>query len=125
MAAKTTPRFGRTAGQVFYSERISQSYNLIAAGTATLSAAPKGWHTLYSATAAMTSALTINSVTTNAQLGDQLVFLFLADATPRVVTFGTDMISAGTLTVAASKRGSATFVFDGVKFVETGRLVQP
>ena len=125
MAASLTPRFGRTAGQIFYAERISQSYNLIAAGTTTLSAAPKAYDTIYVAQAAMTSNLTVNAVTTSAKLGDQITFLFLADTTARVVTFGTDFISGGTVTAAISKRASATFKFDGVKFVEISRFVQP
>lgn len=125
MAARTTPRFGRTDGQVFYAERISQSFSLIPVGTATLAITPNAYESIYVAQVAMTSALTVNATTTKAQLGDKLTFLFLANTTARVITFGTGFTSTGTVTAAISKRASATFVFDGVKYVEVGRAVEP
>jgi hypothetical protein len=125
MAAKTTPRFGRINGQVYYAERISQVYSLIPAGTAIYSWTPNAYDSIVAAQAALTSALTINAVITKSQLGDRANFLFLGDATGRTVTFGTDFIPTATLAVGASKRASASFQFDGVKWVETGRAVQP
>jgi hypothetical protein len=77
----------------------------------------------------LTGALTLNigvgSTTAPPFIGDELTVMFLADATGRTVTFGTGTaISAATLVLGVSKRGSITFVFDGVAWVETGRCTQ-
>jgi hypothetical protein len=54
-------------------------------------------------------------------VGDEVEFLFASDATGRVVTFGAGFASAGTLSVVASKFGSAKFKYNGSVWVETGR----
>ncbi len=73
--------------------------------------------------AQLTGAATINAVVTGAVAGDILILSFSADGTNRVVTFGTNFTSAGTLTVVASKFGSASFIFNGTAFTETGRAL--
>jgi hypothetical protein len=72
----------------------------------------------------LTGALSLTAETTRPQIGDTLVCLFLSDGTGRVVTFSTGFATVGTLTLVASKRGSASFMFDGVAWVETGRAIQ-
>ena len=70
----------------------------------------------------LTGALTMTADATHPYIGDELELLFSSDAGgPRVVTFGTGFASAGTLSVAASKYGSAKFVFNGSVWVERSR----
>jgi hypothetical protein len=73
--------------------------------------------------AQLTGALTLTAVVTSAVTGDILIFAFAADGTNRVVTFSTNIASAGTLTVVASKYGSATFIYNGTTWVETSRAL--
>jgi hypothetical protein len=68
--------------------------------------------------AQLTGALTINAVVTSAVINDKVTFTFGADGTNRVVTFGTNMKSSGTLTVTASKYGTAEFIFDGTNWLQ-------
>lgn len=73
--------------------------------------------------ATLTGALTINAVVTSAQAGDILYMSFVADGTNRVVTFGTNFKSSGTLTVTASKWAGVTAVFNGTYWVLVGREI--
>jgi hypothetical protein len=50
--------------------------------------------------------------------------LFLADGTGRTVTFGTGFAPSATLAITASKHASASFVFNGALWMETGRAIQ-
>ena len=71
----------------------------------------------------LTGALTINAdVSTDTfGIGSKLEILFSADsAGAHVVTFGTGFASSGTLSVAASKFGKASFVFDGNEWIGSG-----
>ncbi len=70
-------------------------------------------------------ALTDSLSITNAFVGDRVTFIFTADTLTagRVVTFGTHVKSAGTLTVPVSKKASASFIFDGVAWIEKGRAL--
>ena len=63
--------------------------------------------------AQLTGAMTIAPVLTNLLQGDEVIFLFEADASQRVVTFGTGMISSGTLTVTAAKGATVRAYYDG------------
>ena len=65
--------------------------------------------------AQLTGAMTINAATTigNLTQGDLVIFLFEADGTERVVTFGTGFKSSGTVTVTAAKGATCLGVFDG------------
>jgi len=73
--------------------------------------------------AQLTGAVTINAVVTSTQEYDELQFIFSADATNRIVTFGTNFKTSGTLTVTASKYATAKFVFDGTYWLEVSRTV--
>lgn len=66
----------------------------------------------------LAGALTINAVVTSAIANDLLYFTFSADGTNRVVTFGTNIKSSGTLTVTASKFGSSAFIYDGTEWLQ-------
>lgn len=65
--------------------------------------------------AQLTGAMTINAATVVSRLSqfDKVYFHFSADGTGRVVTFGTNFKSSGTLTVAANQDATAVGVYDG------------
>lgn len=73
--------------------------------------------------AQLTGACTINATVTSLVAGDTVVCAFSADGTNRVVTFGTNFKTSGTLTVSANKWAAISFVFDGTYLVATGREV--
>lgn len=74
--------------------------------------------------AQLTGAMTVNAETTRPQIGDEMTLIFAADGTARTVTLGTGFAgSATTVVVAISKKATATFVFDGVAWIETGRAI--
>lgn len=77
----------------------------------------------YVKVAQLTGALSMTAETTRPQIGDELTILFNADGTARTVTFSTGFSPSATLVVAISKQASATFCFDGVSWVETGRAI--
>lgn len=74
----------------------------------------------------LTGALTDSISITNAKVCDKVVLMFECDTLTagRVVTFGTNYVSAGTLTVDKNQKATISFVFDGVAFVETSRAKQ-
>lgn len=78
---------------------------------------------------ALTGALTltagVGTSTTPPNIGDTLTVLLAADGSARIVTFSTGIVPDGTLTVAASKKATAAFMFDGVAWLETARTIQP
>ncbi len=61
----------------------------------------------------LTGAMTIAPVLTNLLQWDEVIFVFEADSSQRVVTFGTGMISSGTLTVTAAKGATVRAIYDG------------
>lgn len=74
----------------------------------------------------LTGAQTINAVIADTFACDELSFVFAADGTNRVVTFNTNFISAGTVTVLANKFATTKFVFSSAAnmWIETGRYVE-
>lgn len=74
--------------------------------------------------AQLTGAMTINATVTNLKQFSRVVFHFATDGTQRIVTFGTNFISSGTLTIAASKDATAEGWFDGTNIKITSREVQ-
>jgi hypothetical protein len=63
--------------------------------------------------AQLTGAMTINLTTTGLSQFQEVIFMFSADASPRIVTFGTNIVSSGTHTVAATKDSIVKGMFDG------------
>lgn len=65
--------------------------------------------------AQLTGAMTINAATTIARLTqwDEIVFIFEADGTERIVTFGTGFKSSGTVTIPIDKGATVRAIFDG------------
>src|SRR5690348_3149249 len=71
---------------------------------------------------ALTGALTFNPSIVNSYIGDKLTAMFTnGTGGALVVTAGANCSATGTLSVAAGKKGTLTFVFDGATWVESGR----
>lgn len=73
--------------------------------------------------AQLTGAATINATVTNLKKFDEVVFLFDNDGTERIVTFGTNFLSSGTLTIAISTTATVRGVFDGSDIRIYGREI--
>jgi len=74
--------------------------------------------------AQLTGALTLNATAvTKAIVGDEYVFHFSTDGTQRVVTFGTNILSSGTVTIPANKTATARGFFNGTSICITGREI--
>jgi len=63
--------------------------------------------------AQLTGAMTINATVTNLLQFDEVIFWFATDGTQRIVTFGTNFLSSGTVTIPASKGAVVKAIFDG------------
>lgn len=65
--------------------------------------------------AQLTGAMTINAATTLSRLsqGDEVIFLFEADGTERIVTFGTGFKASGTVTIPINKGATCRGIYDG------------
>lgn len=87
---------------------------------ATKTLAPTMEHTVYDF-ATLTGATTLSVTITPCFTGDQMICLFKANTTARVVTFSTGFTSKGTLTVLASSSATIRFVFNGTAWIETER----
>lgn len=73
--------------------------------------------------AQLTGAMTINATVTNLKQFDEVVFHFGTDATQRVITFGTNFKSSGTVTIPASKGAIVRAVYDGTYLLVTTREI--
>lgn len=70
----------------------------------------------------LTGALTVNLANVGTA-GDELKLVFGTDGTQRVVTFGTNLKSSGTMTIPAGKFGNISFTSDGIEWVAGGREI--
>jgi hypothetical protein len=86
----------------------------------TITVAPTQEETTYDF-ATLTGAMTVNATLTPCFTGDRMACMFLSNGSDRIVTFNTGFTANGTLTVPASNRSIITFVFNGVKWIETSR----
>ncbi len=123
MANTYTPRFGVGANQDSTGRVLVYNY-AEPAYVATLAIVPNAYQSLYNCKT-LTGAQTINATVSGSQVGDVLKFIFVSDSTGRTVTFGTGFTdSAATIAVTASKKAYIDFIFDGVAFIETGRVIE-
>lgn len=63
--------------------------------------------------ATLTGAMTINATVTGMLESTEVIFVFDTDGTQRIVTFGTNFLSSGTVTIPASKGAVVRGIFDG------------
>lgn len=123
----TSARFPGTAGKENTSRAEFNDYqNPTYASSIAIATKPHAARTLVQITLAGALSLTIGtgSSTTAPYVGDQITFLIKSDASIRVVTFSTGFQPAGTLSTVANKTVSASFMFDGTGWQETGRAIQ-
>jgi hypothetical protein len=73
--------------------------------------------------AQLTGAMTINATVTNLEQGQEVLFHFGTDGTQRIVTFGTNFKSSGTVTIPASKGAVVRAVFDGTYLLICSREI--
>jgi len=106
-----TPRVVTGANQDTTGRVITQDYKA-PAYSATLAIVPTAQFTTFNV-GQLTGAMTVNATVTNMYIGDEVTFLVAADGTNRIVTFGTNFLSSGTVTVTAAKTATVKGVFDG------------
>lgn len=72
----------------------------------------------------LTGALTVNATTvTNHDEGDEFTFRFDTDGTQRIVTFGTNFLASGTVTIPANKTATVKGRFMDSKISITSREI--
>jgi hypothetical protein len=111
-------------------DRVRNNEFLDPVFAATIALKPKASYTLVKPgvlTGALTMTADVGSGANDAPpfVGDKIEAMFTADATGRTVTFGTGFVPNGALVVAISKKATASFMFDGAAWLETGRVLQP
>lgn len=116
-----TFRFVRGANQDNTLRTATQDAQDIAYA-ATIAIVPKESENLYRV-AQLTGAATINATVSGMYIGDKVRVLLSSDATARVVTFGTNFLSAGTISVTGTKTAFVDFIFNGTNLQEMGRTV--
>lgn len=114
-------RFVRGANQDNTLRAMTQDAKAVAFGS-TIAIVPSESENLFQV-AQLTGAATVNATVSQLYIGDKVRVLLSADSTTRVVTFGTNFISAGTLSVTASKAAYIDFMFNGTALQEMGRTV--
>lgn len=78
----------------------------------------------YFTPAQLTGALTVNATAvTKWVVGDEIIFHFSTDGTQRIVTFGTNILSSGTITIPANKTATARGWFNGTSICITNREI--
>lgn len=127
-AQSTTPKFSTTK----YGDNTGKSltYGVLAVTpTSTMVTIKPNFNFYQLATVATTSiSPTFTASTTYSNKADQLDLLITSNATgTRTITLGTGFIANAvtTQTLAASKQALFRFIFDGSKYVEISRAVQP
>ena len=125
-AQTTTPRFGTTADKDNTYRNLTNGYTALtdAAGADSSTLVPKYYNSMYTIT--LVDSFTLKSPTvTNCFLGDRLTLLLTAaSGTPKLKFTGSNWLGAGTATLSTNLRSVIQFIFDGAKWVETGRYTQ-
>lgn len=73
--------------------------------------------------AQLTGAMTINATVTALQQFSEIIFYFDTDGTQRIVTFGTNFLSSGTVTIPANKGAIVKGYFDGTNIRISSREI--
>ena len=126
-AQSTSPRFGTLKNQDNTGRVLT--YALVnytdVAGADSLKTLPNAWQTIYNFTISTDSVLFGSPVLAKSFLGDNIVIIVQGSATGKKLKFsGTNIIGAGTVTTTTNKKAVVRLIFDGAKWVETGRYVQ-
>lgn len=124
-AQSIAPRWGSGPPTNDNTGRVLTYIKLTKSFASTVYVLPNAFETIVSM-GSLTGAQVDSASVTNAYFGDKLIYCFAADTLTagRVVTFSGALKSAGTFTIAKSKKGTITFVFDGVAWIEEARAKQ-
>lgn len=129
-AQSTSPRYGITKNQDNTGRVLTYGATTITPTSTmvTVSSVANNKYYNYVTVASTSISPTFTANVTGAYLADKLDLLIKADATgTRTITLSTNFIAnaATTQTLAASKQAVFRFVFDGAKYVEVARSIQP
>ena len=125
VAQSTSPRFGTTSNKDNTFRTLTNKLVTVtdAAGADTVTLATTGYNNLIKIAAL--DSLTLGSPTvTKCFLGDQMTLLVTGTSGDKLKFTGPNWISAGTATLSSGLKAVITFIFDGAKWVESGRVVQ-
>lgn len=123
MATVTTlSRFSAASDNNSYVGKGIKAFTQAYASTSalTLKAGAFRQHVCY---AQLTGAMTINATVTSLEQFDEIIFHFGTDGTQRIVTFGTNFKSSGTVTIPADKGAIVRGIFDGTNILITSREI--
>lgn len=124
-AQSIKPRFGTVPGDDNTGRVLTYAYKTVTevAGADSTLLVPSAWQTIVRVSLA-DSIYFKSPVVTKSYAGDNIVIVASGASGTKVKFAGTNFISAGTATLSTSGRAVIRFIFDGAKWVETGRLVQ-
>ena len=130
LAQHTTPRTGvgvkydpRNLGYAYLTKTDAASATIDTFSLAS-DKMPNAWRTIYRIVL-VDSLCAGNPAVTNSYAGDEIEFIIsAASGTPFLRFIGTNWVTAGTATMTTRLRSIIKFVFDGAKWVESGRYTQ-
>ena len=124
-AQSTSPRWGNGANNDNTGRNLNYSYKTVtdAAGSDSTILNPNAYNTIVRI--ALTDSFYFKSPNvTRSYAGDNLTIVASGVSGNKVKFAGTNFISSGTATLSTLGRSVITFIFDGAKWVERGRLTQ-
>lgn len=92
---------------------------IVSASSATVELAPLHKTTLVAQSVGVDMTITV--VPVEPEIGDKLIIMLANDGTARTVTFGSGFNASATVVGTINKTITVSFVYDGSRFVETGR----
>lgn len=124
-AQSTSPRFGTTKSQDNTGRVLTYGWSTIedVAGNDTLSISPAFAGAHYKLTLTDSCYIKISSVV-SCYAADQLKLIVLGSSGGKVKFVSSNVNANGTATLSSVGRGVVSFIFDGVKFTESGRVIQ-
>ncbi len=131
IAQSTGTRFGATKNKDNTGAILN--YKVVttddAAGNDTIAVTPNAWETIIRPASNITDSVNIKAVLTNCKTGDKLTVYVTKGSGAGAIRFPSAYFITSTstqrCTLTASKSAVFVFLFNGVKFIETARLVAP
>lgn len=126
IAQHTTPRFGTGVNNNAALNNYSYSTKTDAASSTidTFSVYPNAYQTIYRLVL-VDSVCAGNPTVTKSYAGDKITFIVsAASGTPVLKFVGSNWVTLGNATMTTRLRSVVNFIFDGAKWVESGRYTQ-